>query len=108
MKILWSKQKTHFILQDNLTESDIMILEKWQAAEVKLYRTLYTTFQKRIEDYGRDKIAKEVSKLRLIREKLKVTCKVRETKFKNRIKTATTKYPYSVPFNPNVIGYISG
>ena len=85
-----------------------MILEKWQAAEVNLYRALYTKFQKRIEDYGRDKIAKEVSKLRLIRDNLMITCKVQENKFKNRIKTATTRYLYSVPFNPNVIGYISG
>ena len=100
--------KTHFILQDNLTESDITILEKWQAAEVKLYCNLYATFQKRIDEYGRDEIAKEVSKLRRIREKLKITCKVQENKFQKGIKTATTKYLYSVPFNPNAIGYISG
>ena len=83
-----------------------MILEKWQTAEVKLYRTLYTTFQKRIEDYGREKMAKEVSKLGLIREQLKIACKIQENTLQKRIKTATTKY--SVPFNPNVIGYISG
>ena len=85
-----------------------MILEKWQAAEVKLYTQLYKTFQKRIEDYGRDKIAKEVIALRLIREKLKVTCKIEETTFEKEPKTVMTKYPYSIPFNPMAIGYISG
>lgn len=93
-------------LQVNVTEADALILEKWQAAEMNVYRDLRVSFQKRIHDYGSDRMAKEVDKLKTIRQKLKVACNVKEVQFDQ--KETTPNASKSVPFNPNVIGYTSG
>ena len=94
------------LLQINLTEADTVILERWQAAEMKLYRELHESFQKRIREYGSDRMSKEVNRLKAIRQGLKVTCNVKEAHFDQS--KPTPSHSQSVPYNPSVIGYTSG
>ena len=100
-----------FLLQENLTDTDIEILERWQAAEIQLYADMSKQFQHQIDAFGRDKMNQEVLKLQSIRQKLKRVCDVQEYNpetNEKRIKKKSKKYSYSVPFNRNVIHYISG
>ena len=97
-----------FPSQENLTESDAIKLEKWQEAEVRLYDNFLMEFQERIDIYGREKLSLKVNELQQLRKKLKLACDVREYNSKTLLKTETKKYSYSVPFNRNVIHYISG
>ena len=98
--------KVILLLQINLTEADTVILERWQAAEMKVYRDLHESFQKRIHEYGSDRMATEVNRLKTIRQGLKVTCNVKEGHF-DQSKT-TPNNSQSAPYNPAVIGYTSG
>ena len=94
------------LLQINLTEADTVTLERWQAAEMKLYRELHEAFQKRIREYGSERMSKEVNRLKAIRQGLKVTCNVKEAHFDQS--KPTPSHSKSVPYNPAVIGYTSG
>ena len=75
---------------------------------MRLYDNFLMEFQERIDIYGREKLSLKVDELQKLREKLKLVCDVREYNSKTLLKTETKKYSYSVPFNRNVIHYISG
>ena len=75
---------------------------------MRLYDNFLKEFQERIDIYGREKLSLKVNELQQLREKLKLACDVREYNSKTLLKTETKKYSYSVPFNRNVIHYISG
>ena len=75
---------------------------------MRLYDNFLREFQERIDIYGRETLSLKVNELQQLRETLKLACDVREYNSKTLLKTETKKYSYSVPFNRNVIHYISG
>merc|ERR1711899_75057 len=88
--------------------SDPKILEKWQAAEIKLYDEMYKKFQERLENFGRVKMSEEVEKLRKIQQNLEKTCDIKHYNVENQTKDEKLKYQYSAPYNKNGIHYIAG
>ena len=63
-----NNMKYILVLKENLT--DVTVLEKWQAGEIKLYNKLYKKFQERIENFGIKKMANEVKRLKEIQQNL--------------------------------------
>ena len=93
-------------LKENL--SDPKILEKWQAAEIKVYDEMYKKFQEKLEKFGRDKMSEEVKKLRNVQQNLEKTCDIKQLNVENQTKAEKLKYQYSAPYNKNGIHYIAG
>ena len=101
-----NNMKYILVLKENLT--DVTVLEKWQAGEIKLYNKLYKQFQERIENFGIKKMADEVERLKEIQQNLEKICDIKQHDDGNQTKEEKYKYHYSVPYNKHGIHYIAG
>ena len=83
------------------------ILEKWQRVELKLYHKIYRDFQKKVRDYGLEKMGKDVKRLQNIRENLRTTCDIQKLDDTKQTKTTRLKYLYSLTYSKDGIHYIA-